>query len=79
MAHGGAGARAGGERAGVAAIELVLQGGEDYALLAVGEEVPRRLLDVGYVREGPAGVFVVDVAGRERQAVAAGFDHFAPP
>jgi thiamine-monophosphate kinase len=59
------------------AIDLALEGGEDYALVAASAAPLSGFRRIGEVRSG-AGVFVRGVAG-ERRIDPRGFDHFRRP
>lgn len=62
---------------GVAALELALYGGEDYAIVATAREVLPGFRRIGEVRDG-AGVAVRTDEG-ERPVAPLGFDHFTGP
>jgi thiamine-monophosphate kinase len=64
------------KKIGVAAIDCVLYGGEDYALLATGPRVrrPRFARVIGRVEKGH-GVWLLDAKGC-RVTLGSGFDHF---
>lgn len=58
-------------------LELLLYGGEDYAVVATAERPVRGFAVIGRVVEG-AGVYL-ERRGVREPLVARGFDHFAPP
>jgi len=64
------------EAVGAVAFDLVLEGGEDYALLAASDVAIEGFRRVGEVREG-RGVVVRDANGEAPLGPARGFDHFA--
>jgi thiamine-monophosphate kinase len=66
--------RAAAEALGVAAIDLVLHGGEDYAIVAASAAPLPGFRRIGELRDG-AGVVVRSPAG-ERSVDPVGFDHF---
>lgn len=74
LAHGGPALALAAQALGKAAIDLVLEGGEDYALLAASEVAPAGFAPIGRVRVG-AGVVLATASG-ERVLEAHGFDHF---
>jgi thiamine-monophosphate kinase len=79
LAHAGDDLRRAAERIDRPLLDLVLHGGEDYALLATSEHPIAGFTRVGDVRSGE-GVWLRGGAGErgERVIDASGFDHFRP-
>jgi thiamine-monophosphate kinase len=76
LAHGGDALALAAEAVDRDAVDLALNGGEDYALVAASEAPIEGFSRIGEIREG-AGVYVRDSRG-ERRVEPSGFDHFAP-
>jgi thiamine-monophosphate kinase len=76
LAPGGDALARAAEAIGAAAFDLVLEGGEDYALIAASDVAVEGFTRVGEVREG-RGVVVHDEHGDEALGAPRGFDHFA--
>jgi thiamine-monophosphate kinase len=76
VAHGGDALARAAEAVGADPVDLALNGGEDYALVAASSAPIDGFSRIGDVREG-MGVYVRDERG-ERRVEATGFDHFAP-
>jgi thiamine-monophosphate kinase len=76
LAHGGDALARAAEAVGAPAFELLLEGGEDYALIAASDVAIPGFTRVGAVREG-RGVVVRDEHGEKPLEQPRGFDHFA--
>lgn len=64
------------ERVGESALELMLFGGEDYALLVASSRAPRGFDRVGRVEAG-RGLWLERANGSRQRVTRGGFDHFA--
>jgi thiamine-monophosphate kinase len=78
LTHGGDALARAAETVGAPAFELILEGGEDYALIAASDVAIPGFTRVGEVREG-RGVVVRDPHGEKPLEDARGFDHFTTP
>jgi thiamine-monophosphate kinase len=76
LARGGDALARAAEAVGAKAFDLVLEGGEDYALIAASDVALEGFTRVGEVREG-SGVVVRDAQGVVPLGSPRGFDHFA--
>jgi thiamine monophosphate kinase len=75
VAHAGEEERRASECVGLPLLDLVLGGGEDYALLATSDAAIDGFTRIGEVRSG-SGLWLRSVRG-ERALSGEGFDHFA--
>lgn len=78
LAHAGAALLDAARALGEAPLDLILQGGEDYAILlsCPKASVPEGFAVVGHCQEG-RGLFLREEDGSLRELEGAGFDHFA--
>lgn len=63
---------------GLAPIDCVLYGGEDYALLAASEKAIRGFFRIGHVEKANGQRLWLDAQGKRSPIEPRGFDHFVP-
>jgi thiamine-monophosphate kinase len=78
LAHVGDGVFRAAMSLGSRVVDVALDGGEDYALLATAAEPLAGFTRIGDVEAGE-GVWLRDYDGRQRRVLAGGFDHFTSP